>query len=291
MSMSPARVEAFFDPDSSTFTYVLHAGDGSACAVIDPVLNFEPKACRTGTGSADAVVAFVHGHGLRVQWLLETHAHADHLSAAAYLQGRLGGTIAIGKGICKVQRAFQKIFNALPEPQLDGSQFGHLFERDEAFSVGSLQLRAMHVPGHTPADVAYVVEGAALVFIGDTLFRPDAGSARCDFPGGSAQAMYRSVRRLLQLPGETRLLLCHDYPPPGRPACFETTVAQQRLSNIHLRESVSEAQFVEMRESRDACLAMPALILPAIQVNTQAGSLPRPESNGVRYLKIPIDAL
>ncbi len=289
------RVEAFFDTDSSTFTYVLYSGDGSDCAIIDSVLNFEPKAGRTHTTSADAIIAFVRSRELRVQWLLETHAHADHLSAAPYLQQLLGGKIAVGSGILKVQNAFQKIFHLSPDVKLDGSQFGHLFEPDEQFCVGPLTLRAMHVPGHTPADVAYVVDGAAdepaLAFVGDTLFMPDVGSARCDFPGGSAHTLYRSVQRLLQLPPETSLLLCHDYPPDGRLPCFETTVAQQRLANIHLRDTVTEDEFVEMRERRDATLGMPALILPAIQVNIQAGELPPPEANGVRYLKIPLNVL
>lgn len=289
------RVEAFFDTDSSTFTYVLYSGDGSDCAIIDSVLNFDPKASRTHTTSAESVIAFVRSHQLRVQWLLETHVHADHFSAASYLQQILGGTIAAGSGILKVHNAFQKIFHLAPEVRLDGYQFGHLFEPDEQFSVGPLRLRAMHVPGHTPADVAYAVDGAAdeptLAFVGDTLFMPDVGSARCDFPGGSARTLFYSARRLLQLPPGTLLLLCHDYPPDGRLPCFETTVAQQRAANIHLRDSITEEEFVEMRQRRDATLSMPALILPAIQVNIRAGELPPPEANGVRYLKIPLNVL
>lgn len=287
-------IETFFDKDSSTFTYVLHTGDGSDCAIIDSVLNFEPKACRTRTTSADEVADFVSAHGLQVRWLLETHAHADHLSAAPHLQQMLGGRIAIGSGILKVQDAFQKLFR-LPAFEPDGNQFGHLFAPDERFAVGPLTLTAMHVPGHTPADVAYVVDGSAdsapIVFVGDTLFMPDVGSARCDFPGGSAHTLYRSVQRILALPPKTRLLLCHDYPPHGRSPCAETTVEAQREANIHLRDTVTEDEFVEMRTRRDATLAMPALILPSIQVNIQAGALPAPESNGIRYLKIPINAL
>ncbi|WP_311220710.1 MULTISPECIES: MBL fold metallo-hydrolase [unclassified Acidovorax] len=286
-------VESFFDTVTSTFTYVLHTGADSECAIIDSVLDFDPSAARTHTRSADAVIAFVREHRLRLRWLLETHAHADHLSAAPYIQGILGGTIAIGSGIRKVQQAFQRVFHLAPNVPLDGSQFGHLFEADEAFSVGPLQLRAMHVPGHTPADIAYVVAGSdghpSMAFVGDTLFMPDVGSARCDFPGGNAHTLYQSVQRILALPPETVLLLCHDYPPAGRMPSFKTTVAEQRLANIHLRDAISEQQFVDMREKRDATLGMPALILPAIQVNIQAGELPEPEANGVRYLKVPLN--
>jgi glyoxylase-like metal-dependent hydrolase (beta-lactamase superfamily II) len=288
-------VEAFFDEGTSTFTYVLYAADDGDCAIVDSVLNFDINAGRTNTRSADAVADFVRSHGLIVQWLLETHAHADHLSAAPYLQKILGGTIAIGAGILKVQGAFEKIFHLQSQLLLDGSQFGHLFEPDERFQVGPIQVRAMHVPGHTPADMAYVVDGEgpgnSLAFVGDTMFMPDVGSARCDFPGGCAHMLYQSVRRLLLLPPETTLLLCHDYPPDGRPPSFRTTVAAQRCSNIHLRDSVTEEVFVELRGKRDATLAMPALMLPAIQVNIQAGKLPAPEANGIRYLRIPLNAL
>ncbi|MET0209122.1 MAG: MBL fold metallo-hydrolase [Burkholderiaceae bacterium] len=288
-------VETFFDADTATFTHVLFSMDGGECAVIDSVLNFDAKSGRTDTRSADAVIGFVRSRALTVRWLLETHAHADHLSAAPYLQKAVGGTIAIGAGILKVQRAFEKVFHLSPEVSLDGSQFGHLFQPDEIFSVGPLRVRAMHVPGHTPADMAYVVEGVigepAVAFVGDTLFMPDVGSARCDFPGGSAHALYRSVQRLLAMPPETVLMLCHDYPPEGRAPCSRTTVGRQRADNIHLHEGISEDAFVELRERRDATLAMPTLILPAIQINIQAGRLPAPESNGVRYLKLPINAL
>jgi glyoxylase-like metal-dependent hydrolase (beta-lactamase superfamily II) len=290
-----AQVQSFFDPDTGTITYVLFEHDGGECAIVDSVLDFDPKAGRTSTASADPVAVFVRAHGLRVQWLLETHAHADHLSGAAYLQRLLGGTIAIGAAIRTVQGVFKPVFNLEPGFRLDGSQFGHLFEPDELFRVGGLMLRAMHVPGHTPADMAYVLENEAgeaqLAFIGDTLFMPDVGSARCDFPGGDAHTLYRSVRRLLALPPATRLFMCHDYPPPGRAPCWESTVAEQRRSNIHLRDRVGEDAFVAMREQRDATLAMPVLILPAIQVNIRAGELPPAEANGRRYLKIPVDAL
>ncbi|MES2186504.1 MAG: MBL fold metallo-hydrolase [Pseudomonadota bacterium] len=289
------RVQAFFDEATSTVTYVLFEHDGGLCAVVDSVLDYDPKAARTSTASADRVIAFLHAHGLQVQWLLETHAHADHLSAAPYIRSRTGGMIAIGDAIRTVQGVFGKVFNLPAEMRLDGSQFGHLFAPEEIFHVGSLQLRAMHVPGHTPADMAYVLEDetgqAQLAFVGDTLFMPDVGSARCDFPGGDAHTLYGSVRKLLALPASTRLFMCHDYPPEGREASWETTVAEQRAKNIHLRDDIGEAAFVAMREKRDATLAMPVLILPAIQVNIQAGELPAPEANGVRYLKIPLDTL
>ena len=282
-------VEPFFDPVTSTFTYAVHAGDGSACAIVDSVLDYDPKSGRTSTCAADRVIAFVRAHGLRVEWLLETHAHADHLSAAQYLKRELGGKIAIGEQIRTVQRTFKGIFNLGPDLPTDGTQFDHLFTPDETFPIGALAARALHVPGHTPADMAYVVGDA--VFIGDTLFMPDVGSARCDFPGGDAHALYRSVQMLLSLPHETRLFMCHDYPPPWREACCQTTVAEQRRANIHLHEGVSESDFVEMRTRRDCTLSMPMLILPSVQVNIRAGAMPPPESNGVRYLKIPVDVL
>jgi|SRR5450830_294115 len=293
-AMALANVEAFFDMETSTYTYVLYAQEGGACAVIDSVLNYDPKSGRTSTDAADQVIAFVAARGLQVAWLLETHAHADHLSAAPYLRQKLGGTIAIGAAIRTVQGVFKKVFNLEPEFRLDGSQFGHLFAPDEVFQVGALRVRALHVPGHTPADMAYVVEddagNAQLVFVGDTLFMPDVGSARCDFPGGDAHTLYQSVRKLLALPPQTRLFMCHDYPPPGRAPSCETSVAEQRARNIHLHDGIDEAGFVAMREQRDAGLNMPVLILPAIQVNIRAGELPAPEANGVRYLKIPVNA-
>lgn len=286
--MNP-QVQAFFDAATATVTYVVHAGDGSDCAVIDSVLDYDPKSGRTSTASADRVVAFIRQHRLHTAWLLETHAHADHLSAAPYLQQQLGGRIAIGAAIRTVQHAFSGIYNFKQAGARDGSQFDHLFEADEEFMIGGLRARALHVPGHTPADIAYQVGDA--VFVGDTLFMPDVGTARCDFPGGSASALYHSVRRLLALPPQTRLFMCHDYPPAQREAAWETTVAAQRAANIHIRDGVTEQEFVDMRTRRDATLQMPVLILPAIQVNISAGHLPEPEDNGVRYLKIPLNAI
>jgi glyoxylase-like metal-dependent hydrolase (beta-lactamase superfamily II) len=282
-------VEPFFDPVSSTFTYVVDAGDGSACAIVDSVLDYDPKSGRTSTACADRVIAFVRSRALRVEWLLETHAHADHLSAAQYLKRELGGKIAIGEQIRAVQRMFKGVFNLGADVPADGTQFDHLFSPDETFAIGALAARALHVPGHTPADMAYVIGDA--VFVGDTLFMPDVGSARCDFPGGDAHALYRSVRKLLSLPEETRLFMCHDYPPPSREVQCQTTVGEERHANIHLHEGVAEDDFVDMRTRRDRTLSMPALILPSVQVNIRAGAMPPPESNGVRYLKIPVDVL
>ena len=278
------QIQAFFDSGTSTITYVVFEAPGSACAIIDSVLDFDPKSGRTSTASADAVVAFVRAHRLSVQWLLETHAHADHLSAAPYLMQQLGGQVGIGAGIRTVQRAFSAVF---PQPRSE-AHFDHLFAPDEVFMIGNLRAQALHVPGHTPADMAYQVGDA--VFVGDTLFMPDVGTARCDFPGGDAAMLYRSVQRILALAPGTRLFMCHDYPPAGRAPAWETTVAAQRAGNIHIREGVAEPDFVAMRTRRDATLDMPTLILPAIQVNLNAGQLPPPEANGVRYLKIPLNA-
>ncbi|GFN26986.1 MBL fold metallo-hydrolase [Achromobacter denitrificans] len=287
--MSP-QIQGFFDPVTATITYVVHeAAPGGACAIIDSVLDYDPKSGRSSTASADRVADYVRQHGLKTEWLLETHAHADHLSAAPYLQRQLGGVIAIGQSIQTVQGVFKKIFNLEPEFQLDGSQFGHLFADGETFRIGELTAQAIHVPGHTPADMAYLIGDAA--FVGDTLFMPDVGTARCDFPGGDAHQLYRSIQRLLSLPAGTRLYMCHDYPPSGRDASWQTTVAEQRRANIHVREGIGEDDFVAMRTRRDATLSMPTLILPAIQVNIRAGHFPPAEDNGVRYLKIPVDAL
>lgn len=282
-------VEPFFDSATSTFSYIVHAGEGSDCAIIDSVLDYDPRSGHTSRASADRLIGFVREHGLRVQWLLETHAHADHLSAAQYLKAELGGKIAIGEAIRAVQHTFKGVFNLGTEVPADGRQFDHLFSADETFEIGDLTARAMHVPGHTPADVAYLIGDA--VFVGDTLFMPDVGSARCDFPGGNAHTLYRSVQKLLSLPPETRLFMCHDYPPESRAPCCQTTVAQERSANIHLRDGITEDAFVEMRTRRDRTLCMPTLILPSVQVNIRAGAMPAPESNGVRYLKIPLDAL
>jgi glyoxylase-like metal-dependent hydrolase (beta-lactamase superfamily II) len=283
-------LRSFFDEATFTATHVVHCTATRRAAIIDSVLDFDPASGRTSTTSAYAVLDYVNAHGLRVDWLLETHAHADHLSAAPYLQAQAGGVIAIGRGITTVQKTFGKLFNLGPEFARDGSQFGHLFGAGEAFTVGMVPAIALHVPGHTPADMAYVIGG--LVFVGDTLFMPDFGTARCDFPGGDAAQLYRSIRRLLALPGDTRLLLCHDYKAPGREVfAWETTVDEERRHNIHVHDGVSEAAFVAMRQARDAQLDMPRLILPAVQVNIRAGQLPPPEDNGVRYLKLPLNAV
>lgn len=284
-----AQVKAFFDPATWTVSYVVFDAPGGHCALVDSVLDYDPKSGRTRTDSADQLIAFVREQNLMVDWILETHAHADHLSAAPYLRKHLGGKIAIGGKITQVQNVFKGIFHLEPEFATNGSQFDHLFEDGDTFAIGALQAQALSVPGHTPACMAYQVGDA--VFVGDTLFMPDVGTARCDFPGGNAHTLYQSVRKLLSLPAETRLFMCHDYPPEGREAQWECTVADQRARNIHVHDGVSEAEFVAMRTKRDAGLAMPVLILPSVQVNIRAGELPPPEANGVSYLKIPLNAL
>jgi glyoxylase-like metal-dependent hydrolase (beta-lactamase superfamily II) len=278
-----AQIQPFFDPATWTVTYVVH--DGRAAAIIDPVLDYEPKSGRTSTRSAERAIEFVRARGLRVEWILETHAHADHLSAAPYLRARVGGRIAIGERIREVQALFREVFNL--EKELPA--FDHLFAPGERFAIGALEAEAIHVPGHTPADMAYRIGDA--VFVGDTLFMPDVGTARADFPGGDARKLYRSIRRLLALPPQTRIFVCHDYPPQGREPRWETTVAAERAGNIHVRDGVSEDEFVAMRTARDRTLEMPTLILPSIQVNIRAGELPLPEANGRAYLKIPLNAL
>nr|WP_315489549.1 MBL fold metallo-hydrolase [uncultured Rhodoferax sp.] len=282
-------IQAFFDPATWTVTYVVFAAPGGDCAIVDAVLDYDAKSGRTNTASADQVADFVHAQKLTVRWILETHAHADHLSAAHYLRGRLGGKIAIGARITQVQKVFKSIFHLEDGFAPDGSQFDHLLQDDEVIAVGPLSLQALSVPGHTPACMAFHVGDAVLV--GDTLFMPDVGTARCDFPGGDAHALYRSVQRLLSLPGTTRLFMCHDYPPANRGAQWVTTVAEQRSANIHVHDGVTEAEFVAMRQARDSTLVMPNLILPSVQVNIRAGALPPPEANGVAYLKIPLNAL
>jgi glyoxylase-like metal-dependent hydrolase (beta-lactamase superfamily II) len=286
--MNPT-VHGIFDPATWTVTYVVYDQPGGAAAIIDSVLDYDPKSGRTRTTSAEKVVSFVREQRLNVRWILETHAHADHLSAAPWLRKQLGGQIAIGGNIRTVQGVFKRIFNLEDEFQPNGSQFDHLFDDGERFAIGELEGEVMSVPGHTPACVAYKIGDA--VFVGDTLFMPDVGTARCDFPGGDAPTLYRSVRKLLSLPSDTRLFMCHDYPPNGRPVAFECTVADQRARNIHVNDSVSEADFVAMRTKRDATLDMPVLILPAVQINIRAGELPPAESNGVSYVKIPLNAL
>ena len=282
-------VQAFFDAKTWTVSYVIVDNASRYAAIVDPVLDFDFKSGRTGTAEADKVLAYVHDQGLTVQWILETHAHADHLSAARYLQERVGGRIAIGERIREVQATFKKLYNLERNFLPDGAQFDHLFKDDEVFMIGSVQARALLVPGHTPADMAYVVDGA--VFVGDTLFMPDVGTARADFPGGDAHTLYRSIRRILALPPQTKMYVCHDYPPKGREAAWETTVAQQRAENVHVRDGVSEEEFVKMRKARDATLEVPTLILPSIQVNIRAGQHPPAESDGVSYLRIPLNVL
>lgn len=283
-------VKSFFDEATSTITHVIYEAAGSECAIVDSVMDFDPKSGRLTSKSADQVIDFVLSNGLKTQWLLETHAHTDHISAAPYLREHLGGLIGVGEGIKKVQNVFKKVFNLEERFNVDGEQFDYLFSEDEIFYIGNLKVKAMPVPGHTPADMAYFVEGR-MVFVGDTLFMPDVGTARCDFPGGDARILYQSVQKLFSLPPETRLFLCHDYPPNGREPIWETTVDEERKKNIQINESVSEAQFVEKRMARDATLDMPTLILPSIQINIQAGELPKAEDNGTKYLKIPINAL
>ncbi|WP_421856844.1 MBL fold metallo-hydrolase [Oceanicaulis sp.] len=287
--LNPA-VKAFFDPDTFTVSYVVSDPATSKAAIIDSVLDYDPKSGRTTHKSADAVIAYVREHGLDVDWVLETHVHADHLSAAPYLKAQLGGQLAIGANIRAVQSVFGDVFNAEDAFRRDGSQFDHLFEDEERFFIGKLEARAIHTPGHTPACMTYVIGDAA--FVGDTLFMPDFGTARCDFPGGDARTLYRSIQKIFALPDETRLFMCHDYKAPGRDEyAWESTVAEERDSNIHVGGGVDEDSFVAMRERRDATLDMPNLILPSVQVNMRAGELPPAEDNGVHYLKIPFNAL
>jgi glyoxylase-like metal-dependent hydrolase (beta-lactamase superfamily II) len=283
------QVHGIFDPATWTVTYVVYEKVGSACAIIDSVLDYDPKSGRTHTTSADKVIAFVNEKNLKVEWILETHAHADHVTAAPYLKEKLGGVTAIGDHIQQVQKVFQGVFNLESSFKTDGSQFGHLLKEDEEFKIGELTAKTLFVPGHTPACVAYQIGDA--VFVGDTIFMPDVGTARCDFPGGDAKVLYQSVRKLLSLPNETRLFMCHDYPPTDRAICFETTVTEQRDKNIHVHDGVTEAEFVAMRSKRDATLEMPVLILPSVQVNIRAGEMPPKEANGVAYLKIPMNLL
>ncbi len=286
--MSPL-VKAFFDKDTWTVSYVVYEKPGSACAIIDSVLDYDPKSGRTTTRSADELISFVRVQDLRVSWILETHAHADHLTAAPYLQKQLGGQIGIGEHIRTVQQVFKNVFNLEPEFAVDGSQFDTLFTDNQRFSIGNLEGEVIFLPGHTPACTAYKIGDA--VFVGDTIAMPDVGTARCDFPGGDARQLYRSIKKLLSLPPETRLFMCHDYPPAGRDVCYETTVADERAQNIHVHDGIDEDAYVAMRTQRDAGLAMPVLILPAVQVNIRAGNLPPAESNGTVYLKIPVNAL
>ena len=284
------RVQPFFHPSSNTWSYVVAEPDGRAAAVIDPVLDFDAKSARTGSTSAQALVDHVRTHGLDVQWILETHAHADHLSAAQWLKAQWPrARLGIGAGIRDVQRTFAPVFNLGEAFATDGSQFDHLFADNEHFAIGALAVDVIAVPGHTSDSSAYLVGDA--LFTGDSLFMPDGGSARCDFPGGDARTLFRSIQRLFELPDDTRVFVCHDYGPGGRDTACETSIGAQKRDNIHVRDGISESEFVAMREARDATLAVPALLLPAVQVNIRAGVLPEPETNGVRYLKLPIDTL
>ncbi len=288
--MTPrTTIQPFFDIRTWTVSYVVTDNATGSAAIVDPVLDFDFKSGRTETHSADQVLAWVRDRGLKVEWILETHAHADHLSGAGYLQDKVGGRIAIGEHIREVQATFKKLYNLERNFLPDGSQFDHLFKDGETFMIGEIEATALLVPGHTAADMAYLVDGS--VFVGDTLFMPDVGSARADFPGGDAHTLYRSMRRILELPAETRMFVCHDYPPAGRDAQWQTTVADQRARNIHVRDGITEEQFVTMRNARDALLEVPTLILPSIQVNVRAGRLPPPDENGISYLRIPLNAL
>jgi glyoxylase-like metal-dependent hydrolase (beta-lactamase superfamily II) len=287
--MSKPNVKAFHDTDTFTITYVVSDPATRKAAIVDSVLDYDPRAGRTSTASADEVIAYVRANNLSVDWILETHVHADHLTGAPYLREQLGGQAAIGASVTAVQETFKGVFN-LKDLATDGSQFDHLFADGETFHVGEIEGRVIATPGHTPACVTYVIGDAG--FVGDTLFMPDFGSARTDFPGGSATQLYDSIQKILALPDDTRLFMCHDYKAPGRDEyAWETSVAEQRAANIHINDSVSKEQFVEMREGRDAQLGMPKLILPSLQVNLRAGDLPEPEDNDIRYLKIPLDAV
>ena len=281
------EIKAFFHKPTWTMTYVVVDRASGRAAVIDPALDYDPASGRTGTVAADEVIAWLRAEQLGVDWILETHAHADHLSAAQHIKRQLGGRVAIGEGIRAVQGHFRQLFGIEAEVPADGSQFDHLFRDGEAFRVGGLEGRALHTPGHTDDSLTYVIGDAA--FVGDTMFMPDGGTARCDFPGGDAHKLYRSIQRILALPTTTRLFMCHDYQPGGRELRYETTIAAQRAENAYLKGGATEAQFVAMRLARDATLGMPTLILPAIQVNIRGGHLPAADANGIAYLKIPLD--
>lgn len=281
--------QGFFDPQTWTVSYVVWDHATRRAAIIDPVLDYDFKSGHTSTACADRLLAYVRDMGLQVDWILETHAHADHLSGARHIQSQVGGLIAIGENIRTVQATFRKLYNFERSFLPDGSQFDHLFRDGETFKIGRIEATALLVPGHTPADLAYLVDGC--VFVGDTLFMPDVGSARADFPGGDARQLYASMRRLLDLPPETTMYVCHDYPPASRQPRWQTTVAEQRAHNIHVRDGIGEDAFVAMRTARDATLDVPTLILPSIQVNVRGGQLPPPDDNGVAYLRIPLNAL
>lgn len=284
-----AIVKDFFDHETWTYTYVVHESEGSPCIIVDSVLNYDPKSGRTATHSADEIIAYIKAQQLQVSWILETHAHADHLSAAPYLQSQLGGQVVIGDHITHVQAVFKEVFNLGDSFKVDGSQFDRLLKDGQSLTFGNLSLKALFVPGHTPACMAYEIGN--IIFVGDTLFMPDVGSARCDFPGGDAKALYQSIQKILSYPADTKLYMCHDYPPIHRMAACSTTVGEEKVGNIHVHDGIMEAQFVRMRTARDGALEMPTLILPSIQVNIRAGHFPELEANGTAYLKIPINAL
>jgi glyoxylase-like metal-dependent hydrolase (beta-lactamase superfamily II) len=284
-----ADIKAFFDPETWTFTYVVSGGKGTPCVIIDSVLNYDSKSGRTSTHSADEVIQFIKTEELKLTWILETHAHADHLTAAPYLQEKLGGKLVIGNHITNVQSVFKGVFNLEEGFAVDGSQFDHLLTDGESLVFGELSLKALYVPGHTPACMAYEI--GDVLFVGDTLFMPDVGTARCDFPGGNAKTLYQSIQKILSYPKETKLYMCHDYPPDGRTPEFCSTVGAEKSDNIHVHDGISEEQFVQMRTQRDETLQMPTLILPSIQVNIRAGHFPEPEDNGKSYLKIPLNTL
>ncbi|MCF6273446.1 MAG: MBL fold metallo-hydrolase [Rhodobacteraceae bacterium] len=287
--MSP-EVKPFFDTTTNTVSYVIKDPNSKKCAVIDSVLDFDYSSGRTDTKSADEIITYIKAEGLEPEWLLESHVHADHLSAAPYIQREVGGKIGIGENISVVQNVFGKVFNEGTEFQRDGSQFDRLFSEGDSFEIGDLKVNVLHTPGHTPACLTYVVEDSA--FVGDTMFMPDFGTARCDFPGGSAETLYSSIQKILSLPDETKIFVGHDYKAPGRDEfAWETTVAEQRAKNVHVGTGKNEADFIKMREKRDAQLSLPKLIIPSIQVNMRAGQMPEPEENGQVYLKVPVDAL
>ena len=283
------EIQAFFEETTNTISYVVRDPTSSSCAIIDSVLDIDYAAGRIATTSADQIIAFVTEHKLKVEWLIETHVHADHLSAAPYIQSKCGGKIGIGEQITVVQETFGKVFNEGTDFQRDGSQFDHLFKDGDTYKIGALDALVMHTPGHTPACMTHVIGDAA--FVGDTLFMPDGGSARADFPGGDSRTLFHSIRRVLSLPPDMRLFMCHDYGPNGRNIRWETTVAEQRAHNIHVRDGISEDEFVAMREARDKTLDMPKLIIPSLQVNMKAGELPKPDASGKRFLKVPLNVL
>lgn len=292
MTSQPLHIEGLFDPATSTVSYLVMDPTTRQSALIDSVLDYDPKSGHTSTASADRLIALVRERDAGVEWILETHVHADHLTAAPYLKERLGGKIGIGAQIATVQKVFGTLFNAGTEMARDGSQFDHLFTNDEQFSIGTLACRALHTPGHTPACMTYVVsnDSARAAFVGDTLFMPDYGTARCDFPGGDARTLYRSIHKVLSLPDDTLLYMCHDYQPGGREVRYVSSVGEERTANVHVHIGITEEQFVAMRSKRDASLDMPTLILPSVQINMRAGHFPDPEANGIRYLKIPLNA-